>query len=400
MRRSEDYIVEKRKNAESVIFLTGGTGFMGSHIAAELLKRGYFVVFLCRPKHNLGAYERIQKVLEWHDLPYNKNFKVVTGQVDEPQLGLDEKVYTYLLENVEEIWHCAADTSFLERKREQAEKVNVQGTLNVLKLAAESKCYFFHHMSSAYVAGKVHGRCMEEYVPQRQFYNVYEETKHIAEGHVLETCGREDIRMNIYRPSITYGDSRTGKSLSFKAFYVPFRAGHYLKKLFERDIEENEGLNAEKMGVRKTEDGKIYMPIRIGKIDGSSFDLVPIDFAVDGCIAIMENCLDGGIFHLVSRKPSTLDELIIFGEKFFNAAGYKSVLAEDFVNQPKNALENLFDSFINVYEPNFHDDRIFDNTKAGETLDSNNIACPCLDYEIFSKCIKYAIEVDWGRALQ
>jgi len=399
MRRPIDYIVEKRKNAESVIFLTGGTGFMGSHIAAELLRRVYFVIFLCRPKHNLSAYERVQKVLEWHGLPYNKNFKVVSGQVDEPRLGLDDEVYAYLLENVDEIWHCAADTSFLERERRQAEKVNIQGTLNVLKLAAESKCYFFHHMSSAYVAGKVRGRCMEKYVPQQQFYNVYEETKHIAEGHVIETCGSEGIRVNIYRPSITYGDSRTGKSLSFKAFYVPFRAGHYLKKLFERDIEENEGLNAEKLGVRKTEDGKIYMPIRIGKIDGSSFDLVPIDFAVAGCIAIMENCLDVGIFHLVSRKPSTLDELILFGEKFFNATGYKSVPADDFVNQPKNALENLFDSFINVYEPNFHDARIFDDTKAGEILDRNNIACPRLDYEIFSKCIKYAIEVDWGRAL-
>ena len=399
MRRPVDYLVEKRKNAESVIFLTGGTGFMGSHTAVELLKRGYFVILLCRPKHNLSAYERVQKVLEWHNLPYNKNFKVVSGHVDEPRLALDDEVYTYLLKNVDEIWHCAADTSFLERERKQAENVNVQGTLNVLKLAAESKCYFFHNMSSAYVAGKVRGRCMEKYVPQRQFHNVYEETKHIAEGHVLETCGREGIRVNIYRPSITYGDSRTGKSLSFKAFYVPFRAGHYLKKLFERDIEENQGLKAEKMGVRKTEDGKIYIPIRIGKIDGSSFDLVPIDFAVDGCIAIMEDCLDGGIFHLVSRKPSTLDELILFGEKFFNAAGYKSVLAEDFVNQPRNALENLYDSFIKVYEPNFQDARIFDDTKAGEILDRNNIACPYLDYEIFSKCIKYALEVDWGRAL-
>ena len=399
MRRSVDYIVEKRKNAESVIFLTGGTGFMGSNIAVALLKKGYFIIFLCRPKHDLGAYERVQKLLEWHGLPYNTNFKVVSGQVYEPRLGLDDEAYTYLLENVDEIWHCAADTSFPERKRKQAERVNVQGTLNVLKLAVESKCYFFHHMSSAYVAGKVRGRCLEEYVPQRQFYNVYEETKHIAESHVLENCGRENIRVNIYRPSIIYGDSRTGKSLSFKAFYVPFRAGHYLKKLFERDIEENKGLQTEKMGVRKTDDGKIYMPIRIGKIDGSSFNLVPIDFTVDGCMAIMENYFDGGIFHLVSRKPNTLDELILFGEKFFNATGYKSVLAEDFVHKPRNALEILFDSFINIYEPNFHDDRIFDDTKTREVLDRNNITCPYLDYEIFSKCIKYAIEVDWGRAL-
>jgi nucleoside-diphosphate-sugar epimerase len=399
MRRSTDYLVEKRQNAQRVIFLTGGTGFMGSHIAIQLLNKGYFVIFLCRPKHNRSAYERVQKVLEWHGLDCSNNLKVLSGQLDEPRLGLEDEVYTYLMENVDEIWHCAADTSFLEKERKQAEKVNIQGTLNLLQLAAESQCSFFHHMSSAYVAGKVRGRCKERYVPQRQFYNVYEETKYMAEGHVLEICGREGIRVNIYRPSIVYGNSRTGKSLSFKAFYVPFRAGHYLKKLFDRDIEENAGLKANKLGVQKTEDGKVFIPIRIGKIDGVSFDLVPIDFAADACMAIMENSLDGGIFHLVSREPSTLEELIIFGEKFFNVTGYKSVLADDFISQPRNALENLFDSFINVYEPNFHDDRIFDDTQARGILDRNNVTCPSLDYEIFSKCIKYAIEVDWGRAL-
>lgn len=396
---STDHIVEKRKNTQSVILLTGGTGFMGSHIAVQLLNRGYFVIFLCRPKHNLTAYERVRKVLQWHGLDCSNNLKVLSGQLDEARLGLEDEVYTYLVENIDEIWHCAANTSFLERERKQAEKVNIQGTLNLLQLAAESQCYFFHHMSSAYVAGKVCGRCMETYVPQRQFYNVYEETKHIAEGHVLEICGREGIRVNIYRPSIIYGDSRTGRSLSFKAFYVPFRAGYYLKKLFDRDIEENAGLKANKLGVQKTEDGKIFIPIRIGKIDGVSFDLVPIDFAADACTAIMENSLDGGIFHLVSRQPSTLEELIIFGEKFFDVTGYKSVLADDFIYQPRNALENLFDSFINVYEPNFHDDRIFDDTQARGILDRHNVTCPCLDYEIFSKCIKYAIEVDWGKAL-
>jgi nucleoside-diphosphate-sugar epimerase len=399
MRKSTIYLIEKRNSAQSVIFLTGGTGFMGSHIAVELLKRGYSVVLLCRSKHDLNAYERAQEVLKWHGLDCDRNLKVVSGQVDEPKLGLGEEVYTYLVENIDEIWHCAADTSFLERERKQAESVNIQGTLNVLRLAAKSRCYFFHHISSAYVAGRVHGRCMETYTPQRQFYNVYEETKHIAEGHVLETCGREGIRVNIYRPSIVYGDSRTGKSLSFKAFYVPFKAGHYLKKLFERDIEENEGAKASKLGVRKTQDGKIHIPIRIGKIDGGSFDLIPIDFAVNGCMAIMENSLEGGIFHLTSREPSTLEELIMLGEKFFNATGYKSVPTQDFVDQPRNALENLFDSVIRVYEPNFHDDRVFDDTEARKILDRCNVRGPCLDYEIFNKCIKYAIEMDWGRAL-
>ena len=397
MRETIDHIVEKRRRRKKIIFLTGGTGFVGSHLAVELLKRGYFVILLSRPKRNLNAFERVQQILRWHNFPYNENLKVVSGQITEPQLGLDDEMYVYLLENIDEIWHCASDTSFSENKRKQIEKVNVYGTLNVLKLAVESKCYFFHHMSTAYVAGKTHGVCKEEYVPQKEFYNVYEETKYKAEGYVLEICRKEGIRTNMYRPSIIYGDSRSGKTLIFNAFYFPIRIVNFFKGLYERDIEQNNGLNAEKMGVRKTDEGQIYLPIRIGKVETGTFNLVPINFVVDGCIAIMENCLDGGILHLINRKPSKIEDLIIFGKKFLNVRGIKAVPENDFDNQPKNALEELFYSYNDVYQPYFRDDRIFDARKAEEILERDNIVCPYLDYEIFSRCIRYAIGVDWGK---
>ncbi len=397
MRETINHIKEKRRRRKNVIFLTGGTGFVGSHLAVELLKKGYFVILLSRPKHNLDAFERVQQILRWHNFPYSENLKVVNGQLTKPQLGLDDEVYAYLLENIDEIWHCAADTSY--NKRKQLEMVNVHGTLNALKLAVESKCYFFHHMSAAYVAGKVHGVCKEEYVPQKEFHNAYEETKHKAEGCVLEICRKEGIRANIYRPSIIYGDSRTGKTLVFNAFYVPIRMANFFKEVYERDIEQNNGLNAEKMGVRKTEDGKIYLPLRIGTVENGSYNLVPINFVVGGCIAIMENCLDGGIFHLINRNPSKLEDLIIFGEKFLNLRGIKVVPENDFINQPKNALERLAYSYGDVYRPYLLDDRIFDARNAEEILERNDIVCPYLDYEIFSRCARYAIEVDWGKHL-
>ena len=41
MKISRQALIEKRKNKECVFLVTGGTGFIGSHTAVELLKRGF-----------------------------------------------------------------------------------------------------------------------------------------------------------------------------------------------------------------------------------------------------------------------------------------------------------------------------------------------------------------------
>jgi nucleoside-diphosphate-sugar epimerase len=292
--------------------------------------------------------------------------------------------------------HCAAETSFAEEKRDLLEKTNVSGTLNALKFATESKCYFFHHVSTAYIAGKRHGICKEEYLPQTQFYNPYEETKHKAEGLVLKICNREGIRSNIYRPSIIYGDSKSGKCSKFDTFYFAGKLINSLKAIYEKDIIENKGLNAEKLGIKKDDDGRLFLPLRIEDIEGSSINAVSIDFVVNGCLAIMENCLDSDIFHLVNKNPKTLDELIVFVERLLNVRGIKPIPGEDFHILPQNSLEKMLDPYINVYRPYLCDDRIFEDKKSAKILQKNNIVCPNLNHEIASKCFQYAIEVDWG----
>lgn len=395
MRASIDSIIEKRKAKASRILLTGGTGFTGSFVAVELLRRGYPIIFLIRPTDKLSASERIEQILAWHNCS-SKNYEVISGQITEHHFGLNDEQYTYLLETVDEIWHCAAETSFSERGRKQSEAVNVEGTLNVLKLAVESNCYFSHFMSTAYVAGKCNGICKEDHEIQTEFHNVYEETKYRAEQIVIEMCREAGIRANIYRPSIIYGDSRSGRSLQFKALYVTAQMIHYFKNLFERDLNENNGAKAKELGVRRDGD-RLYMPGRVMKAEGGSVNLIPIDFVSAQCVAIMENSLEGDIFHVVSVKPNTLEEIISFIERFFNTRGLRVVQEKEFIEQPETALEKLGYSFIDVYLPYFSDTRMFENRKSARISEQCNIICPHLDFEIFSKCIDYAIKVGWGK---
>jgi nucleoside-diphosphate-sugar epimerase len=399
LRRSADFVAEKRRHKKNVILLTGATGFLGSHMAVQLLKKGHFVILLCRPKDGLSAEQRMRRIFEWFDFPVSDGFKVIDGQIVEPQFGLDDRTYAYLKENTDEVVHCVAETSFSEVKRTQLEAVNVQGTDNALRLAAESKCYFFHHMSTAYVAGQGDGLCKEEYVPQARFHNAYEETKHIAEGRVLETCHREGIRASIYRPSIVYGDSKSGKSLLFNAFYSPVRLAHYLKTIWEKDFAENEGRHAQSMGVHRTDDGWIHGRLRFERAETGTLNLITIDFLVDACLAIMEDCLDGGIFHLVNGRENTLDELLIYMRRFLKLSGIQLVPRGHLDHEPRNAVEKLVSGYMDVYQPYFFDDRTFDWARAERVLARNRIACPRLDYHLFSRCVEYAIQVDWGKRL-
>jgi nucleoside-diphosphate-sugar epimerase len=396
MRATVDSIVEKRKAGNCRVLLTGGTGFTGSFLAVELLKKGYTVVFLSRPTGKSSASDRVEQVLGWHGYT-GRNYEVVGGQIAEPRLGLDDERYARLLETIDEIWHCAAETAFSERGRKQSEAVNVKGTLNVLKLAAEGKCRFFHFMSTAYVAGKRDGACREDFETQAEFHNVYEETKYKAERSVIETCREKGIPANIYRPSIIYGDSKSGKSLQFKAMYIMAQTIHYLKHYLEKDLDENSGARAGQLGARRDGD-RLYMPGRLLQKNGSTINLVPIDFVAAQCVALMESSLEGDIFNIVNDRPNTLEEMLEYIGRFFNIDGLGVAPEKSFIEQPETALEKLGYSFIEVYRPYLCDTRVFENGKSARIGERHNITCPRLDFASFARCIDYAIKAEWGKA--
>ena len=371
---------------------------MGSHIAAEMIRRGFFIWVLCRPNKHLTGRERFERILDWLGvkIPGPSKVRVVEGHLGQPQFGLEKRQYYEILDQVDEFIHCASSTSFSERKRAEVEAVNITGLQNALHFAAQSRCHFFHLLSTAYAAGKKMGVCREERIEPEDFHNVYEETKCRGEGMTADLCNREGIRLSIYRPSIVYGDSRTGAALTFRALYYPVRTVLFFKNLYQTDILDNGGQRAKEMGVKMEPDGRIHLPIRLERNENGGINLVPVDFFLQAFMALWEDSPAGGVFHLVNPKPKKIEELIEFTRRLFRIEGVQAVPSGDFQEAPRNPLEILFDTYLDAYQPYIRDGRVFDSREADSVLRKRNLLCPDLDFEVFSRCMNYAVAAGWG----
>jgi nucleoside-diphosphate-sugar epimerase len=401
LRVSTGEVKKKRRARDSRIFITGATGFLGSHIAACLLEQGYRLTLLVRPKKQLSPEDRITRLLDWFGVSagLRKNVRVVRGRVDEPGLGLDGQASADLVENIDEVIHCASDTSFSERKRASVEGANVSGLRYVLDLAERSGCFFVHLVSTAYVAGRVSGSCPEALVKPPEFTNVYEETKCRGEWIAWERCRETGMRLSIFRPSIVYGHSETGRSLLFNALYYPVRTALFLKNLYEADIKERGGRKAAEMGIRIESDGGTYMPLRMEVNGSGGINLVPVDFFVRAFAAIMEEAHEGGIFHIVNNRLNRIEDIIAYTKRLFRIRGIEACAAADFVDAPRNSLESLFETYLEAYGPYIRDLRMFETEKSGPILAGKNISCPDFNYEIYSRVMTYAVEAGWGAKL-
>jgi nucleoside-diphosphate-sugar epimerase len=402
MRASESSLREARKNRTATVLVTGATGFLGGHLAHEFLKRGYRTLLLVRGDPSGSAGERVARLMSWFgrgpaELPRPEIF---AGSIEKTRLGLNAEDYGRLVDQVDEIVHAAADTRLHQREKADVEAANVHSLENLFALARSGKSSFLHYVSTAYVAGKVLGRCPEDFSAPADFHNAYERSKHSAERLCLEACRGAGLRLNIYRPSIVYGDHRSGRSLRFNALYYPVKTIHFLKNLYLQDIREKGGKKAREMGVELRADGRLFLPLRIGRRQGS-LNLIPIDYFTQGFMALFEEALggDGDIFHLVSSRPSHTRDIVAYVKRFMNLDGIETVAPEAFEKKPRNALEILFDNFLEIYWPYMFDPREFAHERASGILSGRGIHCPPLDYPAFCRAISYALEVDWGKKL-
>ncbi len=389
-----------RAGRQGRVLVTGAAGFLGSHFAMALLRAGYRVAVLARPSRGLAARGRIDRLAAWFglDAAQAAGLEVLEGDILDP--GWPEVALRAAgPEGFAEIVHCASDTAFAERKRAAVEAVNIDGLRNVLDFAVRGGALFFHHVSTAYAAGRRAGCCLEDWVETGPFTNVYEETK--ARGEVLarDVCRRQGIRLNVYRPTIVTGDSRTGRTLRFNALYFPVKAAVFLRDLYRDDIRERGGRRAAAMGVRLETDGRVVLPLRLRVAAGGGLNLVPVDHCVRAFMALFEDGLEGGIFHIANPVPTRIADISAWSGRRFGIAGVETAGPGDDAGRPPNALESLYESTLEVYRPYMQDERTFDDARAAPLLARHGVACPVFDETLFGRCMDFAVEADWGGRL-
>jgi thioester reductase-like protein len=207
------------------IFLTGSTGYIGAHVAANLLdSHGAALNVLVRGKDAEEAAFRLWNGLQLHmDFPrfyehLQTRIRIFPGDLTSPQFGLNRDDYDRLIHTTDSVVHCAAS---LNRKSEKnCLNVNLRGTLEVLQLARRSHYYHglrrFSNVSTVAVAGKRSNEVVSEDRSidwNRSDYDPYARTKKFCEHMVRELL--PDVQITTFRPSIVLGDSRYPETTQF-----------------------------------------------------------------------------------------------------------------------------------------------------------------------------------------
>lgn len=365
---------------------------------ASMLSSGSRIIVLGRSNKEESLKERISKLLRWFGIEESAD-QLEFAETDfmKPRLGLTETEYSRICAETHAIIHCASDTSFAERKREVVFKSNVASLDRILEFASDSKSTFFHYISTAYVSGMNVTVCREILSDSTEFLNVYEESKARAENIIASYCDKNSIPFTIIRPSVVYGDSHTGKSLRFNALYFPIQSVKYISDIYLNDIKNNEGRKAKQLGIYLDEEGYLFMPLRIYLPKEGALNIIPVDYFVDATMKIVSNASNGCIYHLTNNSHTKLELISVYNEQFMKIRGVEIIYGKTEEKVLRNPAEELFDRFMEPYREYLSDRRVFERSNTDQV--TNNLNPPGFTYEIFKRCMEYAIKVNWGQSI-
>ncbi len=173
------------------ILVTGGAGFIGSHLIDRLINEGHEI--LCLDNFYTGHKRNI---LKWMSHPY---FELIRHDITEP-IRLE----------VDQIYHlaCPASPVHYQYNPVKTVKTNVMGTMNMLGLAKRVKARFLlASTSEVYGDPEVHPQS-EEYrgsVNPIGLRSCYDEGKRIAETLAFDYYRQNKVDIRVARIFNTYG---------------------------------------------------------------------------------------------------------------------------------------------------------------------------------------------------
>jgi len=154
-------------------FVTGATGFLGLNLVEELLAQGWHVIALHRASS---------------DLEYLRRLPAARAVGDVTQAA---SVRRAMPQGVDAVFHVAGDTSLWSKQNATQDRVNIDGTRNVVGAALEKRARRFVHTSSISVYGLQNGRIDERAEQLGRVSPVnYQRSKFLAEEAVRAGLAR------------------------------------------------------------------------------------------------------------------------------------------------------------------------------------------------------------------
>ncbi len=198
------------------ILLTGATGFLGSHLLLDLLRRcDAHVVCLVRGADDQQAEQRLGEALTSFQVPWSAEVRrrvtVVAGDIRQPRLGLSEQRWTSLAHEVDSVVSVAAAVDFL-RGYPSLRQTNVIGPLMLAEFAVAGRVKPLHHISSIAVFNEIGIASMGEDDPVAHIDRLaagYDKSKWAAEA-ALRRAREHGLVVTLLRPGGIGGHTQTG----------------------------------------------------------------------------------------------------------------------------------------------------------------------------------------------
>ncbi|HEX6913753.1 MAG TPA: NAD-dependent epimerase/dehydratase family protein [Chitinophagaceae bacterium] len=189
-----------------MILVTGGTGLVGRHLITALVQQGRQVKAVYRSE--IPSFSGSEKVI-WEK-----------GDI------LDVLSLEDIMDGVEQVYHCAAIVSFNPANRGLLNRINIEGTANMVNASLDAGVSKFLFVSSVAALGR-----LRENGPVNETMNwssetsnsEYGRTKHLAEMEVWRGAA-EGLPAVVVNPTIILGESDwdRGSTGIFKSVYGQF----------------------------------------------------------------------------------------------------------------------------------------------------------------------------------
>ncbi|MFJ4617369.1 amino acid adenylation domain-containing protein [Streptomyces sp. NPDC088812] len=351
------------------ILLTGATGFLGAFLLRDLLERTHATVHcLVRADDTAAAHKRLRRTLERYQLwcgRYAARIQPLVGDLGLPRLGLDQLTFDHLARSIDAIFHSGAAVN-LTYTYDQLKAVNVDGTAELLRLAASHRTVPMHHVSTVGVYppdGPLGGHIS----PAHSLGNGallrhgYAQTKWVAEALVAKARERS-LPVTVFRPTRISGETTSGLC----------QTSDFLWLLVKGCLQAG-----------------------IAPCDyPSDFDLVPVDF-VSAAISVLSTdpSTAGRTYHLSSERHLSFADIVAR----LRALGYRldDTPLESWHQQVEQDPGNAAFPLLGLLPPTGStpsgkirtSSPVFDSKTTRRALRASGVTCAVIDDALFARYV-------------